>query len=110
MAYALTLGAFSFIIAVIWGRPLINQLKRWRIGKQIRVGLPDGHQEKAGTPTMGGILFVVPVLLITGVLNLSNLLGWNVIGQSTLILFFCLASHFVLGIVDDWQGVRGLHA
>lgn len=110
MAYALTLGAFSFIIAVIWGRPLINQLRRWRIGKQIRVGLPEGHQEKAGTPTMGGILFVVPVLLITGVLNLSNLLGWNVIGQSTLILFFCLGSHFVLGIVDDWQGVRGLHA
>lgn len=110
MAYALTLGAFSFAIAVIWGRPLINQLRRWRIGKQIRMGVPDSHHEKAGTPTMGGILFIVPVLLITGVLNLSNLLGWNVIGQSTLILFFTLGSHFILGMVDDWQGVRGLAA
>ncbi len=107
MAYALTLGAFSFIIAVIWGRPLINQLKRWRLGKQIRIEGPASHQVKAGTPTMGGILFVVPVLLITGVLNLSNLLGWNVIGQSTLILFFCWGTHFVLGIVDDWQGIQG---
>ena len=108
MAYALTLGAVSFIIAVIWGRPLITQLKRFRIGKQIRIEGPESHQYKTGTPTMGGILFVLPVLLITGVLNFFNLWGWNLIGQSTLILFFCMGSHAVLGAVDDWQGVRGL--
>lgn len=108
MAYALTLGAVSFIIAVIWGKPLITQLKRFRIGKQIRVEGPESHQYKTGTPTMGGVLFVVPVLLITGVLNFFNLWGWNVIGQSTLILFFCTGSHAILGAIDDWQGVRGL--
>ncbi|MGL4648792.1 MAG: phospho-N-acetylmuramoyl-pentapeptide-transferase [Caldilineaceae bacterium] len=108
MAFALTLGAVSFIIAVIWGKPLIAQLKRWRIGKQIRIEGPESHQYKTGTPTMGGVLFVVPVLLITGVLNLSNLLGFTLIGQSTLILFFCMGSHALLGAVDDWQGVRGL--
>lgn len=110
MANALTLGTVSFLIAVIWGSPLITLLKRWGIGKQIRVELPGGHQVKTGTPTMGGILIVLPVLLITGVLNVANLWGMNLIGQSTLILFFCLASHAVLGAVDDWQGIRGLHA
>lgn len=107
-AYALTLGALSFFIAVIWGNPLIILLKRWGIGKQIRVELPGGHQVKTGTPTMGGILIVLPVLLITGVLNIANLWGMTYIGQSTLILFFCLASHAVLGGIDDWQGVKGL--
>jgi phospho-N-acetylmuramoyl-pentapeptide-transferase len=108
MAYALTLGAVSFIIAVIWGKPLIGLLKRWRIGKQIRIEGPKSHEYKTGTPTMGGILFVVPVLLITGVLNIFNLAGWNLIGQSTLILFFCLGTHAILGGIDDWQGIRGL--
>lgn len=108
MEFPLTLGSISFFIAVIWGRPLITLLKRWRIGKQIRIEGPDRHQVKTGTPTMGGFLFVVPVLLITGVLNVANLLGFNLIGQSTLLLFFCLAAYSALGAVDDWQGIRGL--
>ena len=108
MAYALTLGTVSFFLAVVWGGPLINLLRRWGIGKQIRVEEPDVHQLKTGTPTMGGILIVVPVLLITGVLNIANLWGLNYIGQSTLILFFCLGSHAILGAIDDWQGIQGL--
>jgi phospho-N-acetylmuramoyl-pentapeptide-transferase len=107
MAYALTLGTVSFLLAVIWGRPLINLLKRNGIGKQIRVEEPEGHQLKTGTPTMGGILIVLPVLFITGILNIANLWGLNYIGQSTLILFFCLGSHAILGAVDDWQGIKG---
>ena len=108
MAYALTLGTVSFFLAVVWGAPLINLLRRWGIGKQIRIEEPDVHQLKTGTPTMGGILIVVPVLLITGVLNIANLWGLNYIGQSTLILFFCLGSHAILGAIDDWQGIKGL--
>lgn len=108
MAYALELGTVSFLLAVIWGQLLIKQLKQWRLGKQIRIEGPESHQYKTGTPTMGGILFVVPVLLITGGLNIFNLAGLNYIGQSTLLLFFCLGSHAVLGAIDDWQGVRGL--
>ena len=108
MAYALTLGTVSFFIAVFWGNPLITLLKRWGIGKQIRVEEPGSRQMKTGTPTMGGILIVVPVLLITGVLNVANLWGLNAIGQSTLILFFCVASHALLGAIDDWQGIKGL--
>lgn len=108
MSYALTLGTVSFFLAVIWGRPLITLLQRLGLGKQIRVDGPEGHQVKTGTPTMGGILIVVPVLLITGVLNVANLWGLNTIGQSTLILFFCLGSHALLGAIDDWQGIKGI--
>jgi phospho-N-acetylmuramoyl-pentapeptide-transferase len=110
MAKALTLGTVSFFIAVIWGGPLIALLKRWGIGKQIRVEEPGAHQLKTGTPTMGGVLIVIPVLLITGVLNIANLWGMDYIGQSTLILFFCLGAHAILGAVDDWQGIKGIRA
>lgn len=110
MSYALTLGTVSFLLAVVWGRPLISLLKRWGVGKQIRIEEPDVHQMKTGTPTMGGILIVVPVLLITGILNVANLWGLNYIGQSTLILFFCVGSYSILGLIDDWQGVKGTRA
>ncbi len=108
MDFALTLGTISFFISVVWGRPLISLLKRWKIGKQIRIEGPSSHQVKTGTPTMGGILFVLPVLLITGVLNLAELAGFSFIGQSTLLLFFCVATHALLGAVDDWQGIKGI--
>ena len=108
MSYALTLGTASFFIAVIWGHPLIALLKRWQMGKQIRLEQPKAHQAKSGTPTMGGVMIVIPVLLITGVLNIVNLWGLDYIGNSTLILFFCLGSHAILGAIDDWQGVKGI--
>ena len=75
MAYALALGAVSFFFAVVWGRPLIGFLRRKGVGKQIRIDLPGSHQLKTGTPTMGGFLFVAPVLVIFGLLNIVNLLG-----------------------------------
>ncbi len=108
MAYALALGAVSFFFAAVWGKPLIGFLRRKGIGKQIRIDQPGSHQFKTGTPTMGGMLFVVPVLVITGMLNFVDLLGMNAIGQSTLLLFFCLGSHALLGAVDDWQGIKGI--
>ena len=120
MAYALTLGTLSFFIAVIWGRPLITLLKQRGIGKQIRIDMPDSHQTKTGTPTMGGILIVVPVMLIFGTLNavdfifsVVDLWGPRIenfipVGQSTLLLFFCIGSHALLGGIDDWQGIKGL--
>lgn len=118
MAYALTLGTLSFFIAVIWGNPLIALLKRWGIGKQIRIEEPDTRQVKTGTPTMGGVLIVVPVLLIIGALNIADISlsfvdFWRLnpyinIGQSTLLLFFCLGSHALLGAIDDWQGIKGI--
>ncbi len=107
MAYSLTLGTISFLLAVIWGTPLISWLKRLKIGQQIRVEGPTTHQVKAGTPTMGGLLIVIPVLLITGVLNIANWLGFNLIGKSILVPMGIMATFAVLGVIDDLETVRG---
>src|SRR3990172_5711844 len=97
MAYSLTLGTISFLLAVIWGRPLINLLRGLRIGKQIRIDGPSTHQIKMGTPTMGGLMVLVPVLVITGVLNVANLLGLTLIGRSILVPMIVMLTYGALG-------------
>ena len=106
MAYSLTLGTVSFLLAVIWGRPLINLLKRLNIGKGIRVEGPSTHQVKTGTPTMGGLMVLVPVLVITGVLNIANVLGFTLIGRSILVPMGVMIAFGALGAVDDLLGVK----
>jgi phospho-N-acetylmuramoyl-pentapeptide-transferase len=124
MAFALTLGAVSFFIAVIWGPPLIRLLRRWRIGKQIRVELPTTHQTKMGTPTMGGLMVLIPVMVITIALNLANFLsgfdagkailaffnfeeGSTLIGKSILLPLLTMIAFGLLGALDDLAEVRG---
>lgn len=106
MAYSLTLGTVSFLLAVIWGRPLINLLRQLELGKRIRIEQPSTHQVKTGTPTMGGLMIVIPVLVITTVLNVANLLGLNAIGQSVLMPMGVLFTFGLLGLVDDLMGVK----
>jgi phospho-N-acetylmuramoyl-pentapeptide-transferase len=106
MAYSLTLGTISFLLTVIWGRPLINLLRQLRIGKQIRIEEPTTHQIKMGTPTMGGLMVLVPVLVITGVLNVANLLGLTLIGRSILVPMGVMVAYGILGGLDDLAGVR----
>ncbi|MFN2227002.1 MAG: phospho-N-acetylmuramoyl-pentapeptide-transferase [Anaerolineae bacterium] len=124
MSFALALGSVSFFLAVIWGPPLIRLLQRWRIGKQIRVELPSAHHTKLGTPTMGGLMIVVPVALITIVLNLANFLsgfeagkqilaffnfeeGSTLIGKSILLPLLVMIAFGTLGALDDLAEVRG---
>ena len=109
-SFALTLGGIAFLLSVIWGRPLIRILKMLEIGDQIRIELRERHMTKMGTPTMGGLMILVPVVLITLVLNVVNLVGRTVIGPSILLPLAVLISFAMLGALDDWQGIRGKRA
>jgi len=104
---ALALSGFSFILAVIWGDPLIRLLQHWKIGKLIRVEEPGFHNVKMGTPTMGGIMFIVPVLLLTILLNAVSIFGYQVLGRSILLPMVVMVAFGILGALDDWEGVRG---
>jgi len=107
MSAALFLGGLSFLLAVVWGSPLIRFLKANRVGKQIRLEGPQTHQVKAGTPTMGGLMILVPVVLITAALNIANLIGLNEIGQQILVPMGTMVAFGALGAIDDWTNVRG---
>jgi UDP-N-acetylmuramyl pentapeptide phosphotransferase/UDP-N-acetylglucosamine-1-phosphate transferase len=76
-AFVLGLAMFSFMMTVIWGTPLLRVLRHFKVGKIIRVEEPDRHRIKMGTPTMGGILFIIPVVLLTGLLNAASFIGFE---------------------------------
>jgi len=108
MGFALILASISFLLAVVWGPLLIRILRHYRIGKRIRIDGPSGHWNKLGTPTMGGLMIVVPVLLITVALNIYNLLGRTVIGRSILVPLGVMVAYALIGALDDIAGVRGM--
>ncbi len=114
MAASLFLGGLAFLLAVVWGAPLVRFLRAQRIGKQIRIEGPQTHQVKAGTPTMGGLMIVVPVVVISGVVTFINLAvemnqGRPIanIGQQILVPVVTMVAFAILGAIDDWQNVRG---
>jgi len=103
----LALAGFGFMMTVIWGPPLLRILRYFKVGKTIRVDGPQRHFSKMGTPTMGGVMIVLPVILISVLLNASSLLGLSVLGRSILLPLGTLLGFALLGAIDDWQGVRG---
>lgn len=104
--FALSLGAFTFLLVVMWGDPFVDILRLLGVGKNIRPEL-DTHQHKAGTPTMGGVIIVIPALLLTLGLNMANLVRNGLTGQSILIPIFVLTGYSLLGAWDDLEGVYG---
>ena len=110
VALALSLAGFAFMMTVIWGGPLLRVLRHFRIGKIIRVEEPSHHAVKMGTPTMGGVMFILPVLLLTVLLNAVALIGFQQsgVGRSVLVPIIVMVGYAILGAVDDWEGIRGV--
>lgn len=102
---ALTVGVVTFLLGVIWGGPFVEILRRLKIGKQIRAEIMDKHVGKIGTPTMGGIMIIIPVVLITLALNISNILQRGE-GASIFMPLFVLVGFSLLGLLDDWEGIQ----
>ena len=106
-AYALALAGFSFMLTIIWGEPLLRILRHLKIGEQIRVDGPQTHIMKTGTPTLGGVLFILPVLLITLLFNAASLVGFTMLGRSIFLPMGTMVVFGLLGSIDDWKKLRG---
>jgi phospho-N-acetylmuramoyl-pentapeptide-transferase len=109
VSLALSLAGLSFMMTVIWGGPLLRILRHFKIGKIIRVEEPSQHAVKMGTPTMGGVMIIVPVLLLTALLNAVALIGFTQsgVGRSVIIPMIVMVGYAILGMIDDWEGLRG---
>ncbi|HSR66628.1 MAG TPA: phospho-N-acetylmuramoyl-pentapeptide-transferase [Acidobacteriota bacterium] len=91
-AYA---GLTGLFMALVLGPWMIERLRRFQIGQQIREEGPQTHHSKAGTPTMGGVLIIVSILVPTLLWgDLSNLYVW--IAMASLTLFGAV------GFLDDY--------
>lgn len=88
----------AFVGVVLLGPVYINLLQRLGFGKQIRAEGPEGHEVKAGTPTMGGMLMVLVVMFLAMAMRIED--------TYTLTPMLALVGVGVLGAVDDFVNAR----
>ncbi len=117
------LTTLSFLAAIAWTPLLTNFLYRHKLGKKIRDArsapvFSKMHRDKSGTPTMGGILIWVTVLVLALLFHYGDVWfggpffsGFDFLSRSqTLLPLGALVASALVGIVDDYFNVRGIGA
>ena len=85
----------ALLISLLLGGPVIRKLKKLKIGQEIREELSQEHQEKKGTPTMGGVLILGAVFISTMLwARLDSLYMWLAVAAT--------ASFGLIGFLDDY--------
>ena len=92
----------GFIIATGLGLIAVPLLRKIKAGQRINVYV-EAHQKKSGTPTMGGIIFIIPTILTTVFLILTNRMEFSV---NLLIVLFVFVSYSLIGFLDDYLSIK----
>jgi len=88
----------ALFLCIVLGPWLIHKLREFQIGQFIREEGPKSHQKKAGTPTMGGVLIIISIVIPTLLwADLSNPYVW--------IAVFTLLCYGAVGFVDDFAKI-----
>ena len=103
MSETLLAVAISFVLTLLIGKFLIPELRKLKAGQEIRADGPTWHMSKQGTPTMGGLMFIlgIGVAIVTA--------GWEEIQRGNFIYLFVYLFALVfgaIGFVDDFQKLR----
>ena len=91
--YLITL--ISIFLSMGLGKIFIPMLKKKKIGQNIREVGPQSHMSKAGTPTMGGIIFIITALIMSLIILPKNL--------ETAILIISMLGFGAIGFIDDFR-------
>ncbi len=89
----------GFSVALALGPLLIPLLQRMKIGQTVREAGPETHHKKQGTPLLGGILFLAPLLVAVPLLDGGSVLAWS--------LLLLILGYGALGLADDL--IKTLH-
>ena len=103
MTLSLIAAAVSFVLTLLIGRFLIPELRKLKAGQEIREDGPTWHKSKAGTPTMGGIMFILGAGVTVFILGWSFMLE-GVFWHLYVYLFALIFG--LIGFVDDYRKVR----
>jgi len=100
---ALLAAGVSFLVTLVIGYFLIPELRKLKAGQEIRADGPTWHKSKAGTPTMGGIMFILGSGVVTFILGWQRMLS----GEFVHLYIYLFALVFgLIGFVDDYRKVR----
>ena len=97
--FALMIG---FLLSTAFGLIAIPLLKKIKAGQRINVYV-ENHQKKSGTPTMGGLIFIIPTIITTIILLLTNKIEFSV---NLLIVMFVFISYGLIGFLDDYISIK----
>lgn len=93
----------SFILTYLFGKFMIPVLHKMKYGQSIREEGPKAHMKKQGTPTVGGIIFIFPTMLITILYSIFYLKNLN--NSSIVAMVIFLAFGFI-GFLDDYLKIK----
>jgi len=98
--FAIMIG---FLSSTVLGLFLIPILKKFRIGQKISIFVGDSHRKKEGTPTMGGLIFIVPTILAILFLLVTDKVTYTSNIGIVLLVFLGYAA---IGFLDDFLSIR----
>lgn len=88
----------ALIIAILVGPKMIRFLQTMQIGQTVRDDGPQSHLSKSGTPTMGGVLILLAIIV-------SSLLWADLSNKYVWVTLFVIATYGIVGFVDDYRKV-----
>lgn len=97
LATTLTILGVAFLATVMLAPVAIPLLRRLKFGQSIREEGPQSHMKKAGTPTMGGVIFLTSIILTTIIIGSI----FHFVTTQTVVLLLVLIGFGLLGLIDD---------
>ena len=98
--FAIMIG---FLSSVLLGLVLIPLLKKLKVGQRISIFVGDNHKSKEGTPTMGGLIFIIPTFLATVFLIVTRKIEFSANLGIILLVFIGYAT---IGFLDDYLSLK----
>lgn len=106
MKSVLAAASVAFVISIFCTPIAIKYLRRLRIGQEIRQEGPAHHASKRGTPTMGGIVFIIATVLAYGVAQFFLEPGQRGLTTTAVVLLGLFVGMGLVGFLDDFIKVR----
>ena len=98
--FAIMLG---FLSSAVLGLFLVPALKKLRVGQKISIFVGESHRRKEGTPTMGGLIFIIPTVLVTLALLITDKVSYT--SNLGIVLLVFIGSGCI-GFLDDFLSIR----
>lgn len=99
----LVAAVVAFVISAVIGKFLVPALRRWKAGQSIKEDGPTWHMSKQGTPTMGGLMFILTTIIVVLVVNGPAILSGD--WTSVIVLVFALVFG-AIGFLDDYAKIK----
>lgn len=103
LAKAMLSLMIGFILSIFFGLVLIPILKKSKIKQSVSIFLFEKHKKKEGTPTMGGLIFIIPTILAVIILLATNKIEYS---NNLLMILFVFISYGILGFIDDYLIIK----